>query len=79
MVYTSKFKKAVNDVLNDEFEIERKWLINKSNIPFDLSNLDYFEIEQTYINFSPEIRVRKINKGVEYTFAEKTNQYIQDK
>lgn len=42
-------------------EIEKKWLIRQSDIPYDLSKADVYEIEQTYISFSPEIRVRKIN------------------
>ena len=57
----------------DKFEIEKKWLIDKDKIPYDLSNAEVIEIEQTYISFSPEIRVRRINKGEEYTFAVKTN------
>lgn len=42
-------------------EIEKKWLIQQKDIPYDLSKADVYEIEQTYISFSPEIRVRKIN------------------
>ncbi len=42
-------------------EIERKFLVNPSRIPYDLSTLDKYDILQTYINFSPEIRIRKIN------------------
>ena len=57
----------------DTVEIEKKWIIDKENIPYNLSNAEIIEIEQTYICFSPEIRVRKINNGKEYTFAVKTN------
>jgi CYTH domain-containing protein len=42
-------------------EIERKFLVNPSKIPYDLSTLDRYDILQTYINFSPEVRIRKIN------------------
>ena len=53
--------------------IEKKWVVNKDKIPYDLSNSEITKIEQTYICFSPEIRVRKINDGEEYTFAVKNN------
>jgi|GEM_PF-2149404 len=51
-------------------EIERKFLIDPNNIPFDLSKADKFDIIQTYISISPEVRVRKIN-GAYYSFAVK--------
>lgn len=54
-------------------EIERKWLINKDNIPFDLSKADKFDIKQTYISFSPEIRVRDINNGTQYILTIKSD------
>jgi CYTH domain-containing protein len=57
----------------DDLEIEKKWIIDKNKIPYDLEKAEKIEIEQTYINFSPEIRVRKINAGQQYTFAVKTN------
>ena len=41
-------------------EIEKKWVIDKDKIPYDLSKADCFEIVQTYINYLPEIRVRQI-------------------
>lgn len=31
----------------DSVEIERKWLINPNNIPYDLSDAEVFEIEFT--------------------------------
>lgn len=43
-------------------EIERKWLIRAENIPYDLNQLEHFEIQQAYISFSPTIRIRKINE-----------------
>ena len=43
-------------------EIERKWLVNPNNIPYDLEKeANKFELTQTYLNFSPEIRVRNIS------------------
>lgn len=42
-------------------EIERKWLVKKEKIPYDLEKLESEEIEQAYISFSPTIRVRKID------------------
>lgn len=42
-------------------EIERKFLIDPEKIPYDLNLLDKYEITQSYINFSPEIRIRKVD------------------
>lgn len=42
-------------------EIERKWLVKKENIPYNLDTLESFDIEQAYISFDPAIRIRKIN------------------
>ena len=42
-------------------EIERKWLVDINNIPYNLSDYEHFDIEQAYISFSPTIRIRKIN------------------
>ena len=63
----------INRILSDDLEIERKWVIDKDNIGYDLSGAEVLKIEQTYICFSPEIRVRKINDGQQYSFAVKTN------
>jgi CYTH domain-containing protein len=43
-------------------EIERKWLLDPDNIPINLSEkaAGIWEITQNYINFSPEIRIRKV-------------------
>jgi len=50
-------------------EIERKWLIDLNKIPFSLDDdgVDVFEVEQDYICFDPEIRVRKYTYGTDYT------------
>ena len=73
IVYQVKYDKTIEEIMADDVEIEKKWLIRQEDIPYNLSNAEIFEIEQTYINFSPEIRVRRINGGQEYTFAVKTN------
>ena len=69
----NEYSVKVKEVLADDKEIEKKWIIDKNKIPFNLGNAEVFEIEQTYICFSPEIRVRKINNGRAYSFAVKTN------
>ena len=56
----------------DNSEVERKWLIRQSDIPYDLSKAEVYEVYQTYINFSPEIRVRKINNK-QYVLTIKTD------
>ena len=73
IVYQIKYNNTLEEIMADDVEIEKKWLIRQEDIPYNLSNAEIFEIEQTYINFSPEIRVRRINGGQEYTFAVKTN------
>jgi CYTH domain-containing protein len=47
-------------------EIERKFLIEAKNIPYDLKTLDTYEITQSYINFSPEIRLRNVDNRMFY-------------
>jgi CYTH domain-containing protein len=57
---------------NQGAEIERKWLVGRSKIPYDLEKeADKFEITQTYLNYSPEIRVRNISNK-QYIMAIKT-------
>ena len=53
-------------------EIERKWLIRKEDIPFDLESLPNYHIEQRYISFHPTIRIRDINDGEKYILTVKT-------
>ena len=50
-------------------EIEKKWLIKVEDIPYDLSKANKYEIVQTYLNFSPEMRVRNINDGEFYVLT----------
>lgn len=42
-------------------EIERKWLIDKNSIPYNLKDYDFWDVEQAYISFSPTIRIRRIS------------------
>ena len=72
-IYETNYDDKINSIMADNVEIEKKWLIDKTKIPYELSNAEVIEIEQTYICFSPEIRVRRINNGDEYTFAVKIN------
>lgn len=73
IVYNINYANKIDNILADDYEIEKKWIIDKNKIPYNLSNTEIIKIEQTYICFSPEIRVRKINDGEEYTFTVKTN------
>ena len=67
-----RYASEVKQILADDLEIEKKWLVDVNDIPYNLKNADVECIEQTYICFSPEIRVRRINEGQRYTFAVKT-------
>jgi CYTH domain-containing protein len=67
VIFTAVFYKVTKpDLLPTQItggkEIERKWLLDSQNIPVDLEReaVGVWRIEQTYINFSPEVRVRKI-------------------
>ncbi len=70
-----KYDKRIKELLKDEKEIEKKWLIDKDNIPYNLNdeNVNVYEIKQTYISFSPEMRVREYNNGKSYEFTIKNN------
>lgn len=54
-------------------EIERKWLVDPQKIPYDLSTLDAYAIEQAYISFYPTIRIRNINNGEQLILTIKTH------
>ena len=73
IAYELNYERRLNEILQDDVEIEKKWLINAKDVPYDLSEAKIFKIEQTYICFSPEMRVRRINDGEQYTFTLKTN------
>lgn len=53
-------------------EIERKWLIDKNNIPFNLNDYEHLDIKQAYISFSPIIRIRKIVNKNEFILTIKS-------
>ena len=69
------YKDRIRDVLADDVEIERKWLIKDEDIPYKLDGdkVEVYDIQQTYICFDPEMRVRNYNNGVSYEFTMKTN------
>lgn len=71
--YEMKYKNRIIELTSDSIEVEKKWLIDKNKIKYDLSKAKIYEIEQTYINFSPEIRARKVNNGAQYSFTLKKN------
>ena len=57
-------------------EIERKWVVDKDAIPYDLSAMERFEITQTYLSYEPEVRVRKIvNGGITY-YTKTVKEYV---
>ena len=58
-----------NTILKDNLEIEKKWLIMVEDIPYDLTKANKYEIVQTYLSFSPEMRVRNINNGEYFYFT----------
>lgn len=47
-------------------EIERKWIVCPEKVPYDLQQAERWEIEQHYIQFEPEIRIRRINRNKFY-------------
>lgn len=72
--YYKVYNSTIAEIMADDVEIERKWLVDVNNIPYDLDNAEIIDIEQTYISFAPEMRVRKLDGGASgYTFTIKTN------
>ena len=65
----------LKEIMSDDKEIERKWLINKDKIPYNLkdSNVKVYDIKQTYLCFDPEMRVRDYNNGESFEYTMKTN------
>ena len=59
-------------------EIEKKWVIDKDKIPYDLSKADKFEIVQTYINYAPEIRVREITNNGHTWYMMAIKRYVNE-
>ena len=70
-----QYNKRVSSLLADDKEIERKWLIDKTKIPYNLNgdNVEVYDIKQTYLCFDPEMRVREYNNGQGYEYTIKTN------
>lgn len=54
-------------------EIERKWLIDIKDIPYDLSKYEHLDIEQSYVMFKPTIRIRKISNINKYILTIKSS------
>ena len=54
-------------------EIERKWLIDINNIPYNLNDYECLSIEQAYISFEPTIRIRKIANLNKYILTIKSS------
>lgn len=71
----NNYDRRIRDLLADDKEIERKWLIDKNKIPYDLNGKDVhkYEIKQTYLCFDPEMRVREYNNGESYEYTLKNN------
>ncbi len=55
------------------FEIERKWIIDKNKIPFSLKNFNFKKINQCYISKNPTIRIRHIDNNYILTFKKDIN------
>ena len=78
-IYESiKYEQRITEILSDDKEIERKWLIKKEDIPYNLNdaNVQKIEIKQTYLCFDPEMRVRDYNNGKSFEFTIKNNMSI---
>lgn len=61
-------------------EIERKFLVDLNKVPYDFSKLDKKLIEQGYIIYTPEIRIRSVS-GKEFFMTikgEKDNASVRD-
>ena len=54
-------------------EIERKWLIDINNIPYNLNDYEHLDIEQAYISFKPTVRIRKITNLDQYILTIKSS------
>lgn len=77
MLFSFKYIIHFNSV-ESGLEIERKWLIDLDNITYDLSEMDKYSITQTYINYSPEIRVRRIEHNGEVFYTMTIKRYINE-
>lgn len=62
-------------ILPNNKEIEKKWLIKKEDVPYNLDadNVCKYEIKQTYLCFNPEMRIREFNNGQSHELTIKDN------
>ena len=73
IIYVTKYTKNTDSTK----EIERKWLISSvEDIPYDLSKAEKYELLQSYISYSPEIRIRKVNNGEFYLLTIKSDMSV---
>lgn len=80
VIFTVLISRECLDKPNESFEIERKWLINLDEVTLDLEEAaDKYEITQTYIHYSPEIRVRKIEHELGHYYTMTVKRYVNDK
>lgn len=49
-------------------EIERKYLIDKKNLPEDFSSYPFYQIEQAYLCTDPVVRIRRQNDSFFLTY-----------
>ena len=73
IIYLIPHNSKIDNLIKNGKEIEKKWLIEEKDIPYDLTKADKFEIEQTYICYEPEIRIRRFNNGEYFTLTLKAN------
>ena len=52
-------------------EIERKWLVELENIPFDLEKAERHHLIQSYVCFNPQIRLRNVDNGSRFVMTVK--------
>lgn len=52
----------------ENVEIEKKWLVDINNIPFNINDYPFLVIEQAYLNTRPVIRIRRSNDDYYLTY-----------
>lgn len=65
-------------IVNKNLEIERKWLIDKKDIPFDLKKYKCVKIEQSYLIKKPAVRIRKENNKYYLTVKSDKNSLVRN-
>lgn len=63
----------------DNIEIERKFLVRKSDIKFDFSKYEHSKIAQGFLYIKPAIRVRKFDNKYYFTIKTKPPKEIKCK